>query len=135
MNFAAPILGAAGSGAAIGASVSDGKTKGAIKGALIGLGGLASGVASKKIVNATMKRMFGSDINNALEFAKIVRTKGNKAATDFLKSKGYKKEDVAHIVNIASKGHIIDAYAPMALHAAGTASLAYAMKNGNSSKK
>lgn len=135
MSAALPWLGTAASGAALGASVSEDKQRGAMKGALIGLGGLASGKLARKITDVALKKMFNNKFADVLKAEEIMKASGNNAAVSFLKSKGYGPQDVKELQTILRRGNPINILAPIGLHAAGTAGVAYALKNGNSPKK
>jgi hypothetical protein len=129
-----PWASAAAASGAVGASVSspEDRKKGFMKGALIGLGGIASGKIGKVLTEKIIKNKFGmkyQDVKHAVSLGDPKKSK------EFLKSRGYKKEDVDSLYKLFSTGTLVENFLPMGIAAAGTAGTAYALKNGNNSKK
>lgn len=131
-----PFLAAAGFGSAIGASTSDDRKKGAVKGALIGLGSVAGGKILGKASNRVIKNVGGRKLKDALTVQRMTQSgKSNAEIAAFLKSRGYTKDTYKELGNVLQKATTAENITSGLAPTLGLAGTAYALKNGNSSKK
>lgn len=130
-----PWIAAIGSGAAIGASTSEDKQKGALKGALIGLGTLASGKLSDKMIEAIIQKKFGNKVKIAEEFVRLKQAGDRTELLKFVKKHQLSPKVLEHLSNVMPKAIAMRQIGKPLANAAGLAGVAYALKNDSNSKK